>query len=206
MMKISNKILYLLLIMFFIINVNIVYLNSTNIKNELLKLKEKIIDNDIKIENMEMSTLYRINMDGIILNLDCEVVDHKKSTKKISDVLNGNKLILRYSQINCNTCVEEQLKILNTYKDSIGINNILLFADYRNINDLKKFYRINKTGIRVYKLDEQLNGIIKDIGVPYFFVFEKESNRIISTYIPQKNYSNITTLYLNSIKMKYFNK
>lgn len=192
--------------MFFIINVNIVYLNSTNIKNELLKLKEKIIDNDIKIENMEMSTLYRINMDGIILNLDCEVVDHKKSTKKISDVLNGNKLILRYSQINCNTCVEEQLKILNTYKDSIGINNILLFADYRNINDLKKFYRINKTGIRVYKLDEQLNGIIKDIGVPYFFVFEKESNRIISTYIPQKNYSNITTLYLNSIKMKYFNK
>lgn len=205
-MKISNKILYLLLIMFFIINVNIVYLNSTNIKNELLKLKEKIIDNDIKIENMEMSTLYRINMDGIILNLDCEVVDHKKSTKKISDVLNGNKLILRYSQINCNTCVEEQLKILNTYKDSIGINNILLFADYRNINDLKKFYRINKTGIRVYKLDEQLNGIIKDIGVPYFFVFEKESNRIISTYIPQKNYSNITTLYLNSIKMKYFNK
>lgn len=66
------------------------------------------------------------------MDKDLIVYDVDNNKKILGDIIDKDKLILRYSNLNCNTCIEEQLKNINKYQDSIGIQNIILLTTYQS--------------------------------------------------------------------------
>ena len=124
--------------------------------------------------------------------------------KKISEVISDNTLILRYSEMHCEVCVDSIVKRLNVYKDSIGLQNIVLLTTSQNFGYMRRFKKINRIPFGIYNIDEALDSVLVDIGMPYLFVYSTLSKRINNMFIPQKEDPQLTDEYLHSILMKYY--
>ena len=61
---------------------------------------------------------YELRANGKVLNPSLEVFDTNGNKRTLSKIIDGNKLVLRYSELNCNTCVNKQIELLNLYVDS----------------------------------------------------------------------------------------
>ena len=132
------------------------------------------------------------------------VVDMQYREKKIADIISDNTLILRYSEMNCDVCVDSIVKRLNAYKDSIGLSNIVLLTTSQNSGYIKRFRKINKISFSIYNMGEVLDSILIDIGMPYLFVYSSNNDRINNVFVPQRENQPLTNEYLHSILMKYY--
>lgn len=204
-----KKYIYFVIIIFILALINTYitirnkYTNNT-IKNELVSLNKENIDLKIDLDITKKNRNYESNFNGKELDKDLIVYDINNNKIKLGDIVNENKLILRYSNLNCNTCIEEQIKNINKYQDSIGIQKIILLTTYQNTVYMDRFRKINKVKIKIYNLGEMLDKEINDIGFPYFFVLEENTMRINCTFIPQKDKNDLTNSYIENIQKKYF--
>lgn len=55
----------------------------------------------------------------------------------LSDIMSDNTLVLRYSEMHCDVCIDSIVSKLNIYQDSIGLQNIVLFTSTKNMNYVK---------------------------------------------------------------------
>jgi len=133
------------------------------------------------------------------------LADEKGKKYKIKEKLSTKKLIFRYSELQCNLCVEKQIIYLKKYKDKIGIDNILILADYSNLRNLIIFKRVNSLDIPVYNLSKKMSLELEKKDLPYFFVVD---NSLIAKdyFIPIKEIKNYTDNYLNTMYIKHFRK
>ena len=168
------------------------------------ELKQK---SDNQIGWIEALKEYRFNeviLNGTKMSADFNVVDIGENKKKISEVISDNTLILRYSEMHCEVCVDSIVKRLNVYKDSIGLQNIVLLTTSQNFGYMRRFKKINRIPFGIYNIDEALDSVLVDIGMPYLFVYSTISKRINNMFIPQKEDPQLTDEYLHSILMKYY--
>ena len=99
---------------------------AREVQTVLYKLKTEA---DVKLANLgalEDSRTCEMLLNGTRVRAGLNVVDLQYREKKISDVISDNTLILRYSEMNCDVCVDSIIKRLNVYRDSIGLSNICL--------------------------------------------------------------------------------
>lgn len=122
----------------------------------------------------------------------------------MSDIITGTKLVLRYSELNCNTCIDEQINNLNKISQNLGIENIILLTSYEHYTYMQKFKKVNKIKFAIYKIQDELEKDLEDIGLPYYFVLNNSNFRINNTYIGMKEIPELTTTYLKHIKDIYF--
>lgn len=118
------------------------------------------------------------------------------------DYVVGNKLIFRYSELNCSTCIDAQIQNLNEFAKLIGVHNILLLTTYQNDIYMQRFRKVNKIKFEILNIDQ--DSVLADIGVPYFFILTSKEMRIQSMFIPQKEEPKLTYDYLQLIREKYF--
>ena len=143
-------------------------------------------------------------LNGTRVRAGLNVVDLQYREKKISDVISDNTLILRYSEMNCDVCVDSIIKRLNVYKDSIGLSNIVLLTTSRNLGYTRRFKKINKISFGIYNMGKVLDSILVDIGMPYLFVYSSNNDRINNVFVPHKDNQRLTDEYLHSVLMKYY--
>lgn len=131
------------------------------------------------------------------------LTDEKGVEYSIKDKLNTKKIVFRYSELQCNVCVEKQIGSLKKYKDKIGIDNILILADYSNYRNLILFKRMNSLDIPVYNLSEKMSLELEKKDLPYFFIAD---NSLIAKdyFIPIKEIKNYTDNYLSTMYIKHF--
>lgn len=115
-----------------------------------------------------------------------------------------NTLALRYSDMSCDVCVDSIVNRLNIYKDSIGLKSIVLLTNSQNTNYIRRFKKINRIDFNVYILDETLDSVFEDIGMPYLFIYSPDNERMNNMFIPQKEELRLTDEYLHSVLLKYF--
>lgn len=118
--------------------------------------------------------------------------------KKIYQDCTDNMLILRYSEMNCDVCVDSLISKLNLYMDSVGIENIALFTTSQNKGYIRRFKKVNKIKFDIYDIGLKLDSVLTDIGVPYFFVLSR-NRRVNNMFVPQSEYIDLTDKYLHSI-------
>jgi hypothetical protein len=170
----------------------------------LYKLK---VEADVKLGRLGALEDYRtfeMLLNGTKIYADLSVVDMQYREKKIADIISDNTLILRYSEMNCDVCVDSIVKRLNAYKDSIGLSNIVLLTTSQNSGYIKRFRKINKISFSIYNMGEVLDSILIDIGMPYLFVYSSNNDRINNVFVPQRENQPLTNEYLHSILMKYY--
>lgn len=172
-------------------------------QNYVLRLRERdsIKINDRKVE-LKIRR-YELENSGKKLPSHLDALDVNGNKVSLSQIINSDKLILRYSELNCNTCVSKQLDILNSYIDSIGDKNVILLTNYDNNIYMKQFKKVAKIKFAIYNVGSELNELIPDIERPYFFILE-QSLRINNMYIPQMDEEELTKAYLHCIAKSYF--
>lgn len=131
---------------------------------------------------------------------------YRGGRETLSDIMSDNTLVLRYSEMHCDVCIDSIVSKLNIYQDSIGLQNIVLFTSTKNMNYVKKFKRVNNIHFDIYGISNALDSVLVDIGMPYLFVYSFVDERINNVFVPQKENVKFTYEYLHSILLKYYTK
>lgn len=146
----------------------------------------------------------RINellLNGKKIPTNIKFMDAEKEELNFSDVIKDNMLVLRYSEMHCDVCVDSIVAKLNAYKHMIGQNNMLLLTTTKNSNYIKRFKKMNRISFGVYEMSKSADSVFVDIGMPYLFVYTSE--RISNMFVPQEDMK-LTDEYLRSIVSKYY--
>lgn len=209
--KMKKKELFLIIIIvFFLVLSNIYgyirYREIHEVQSFLYELKK---DSDIKIGELGVLKECRANeilLSGIEIPLEVEVVNMQGYKRKLSDIMSNNTLVLRYSEMHCDVCIDSIVSKLSIYQDSIGLHNIILFTSTENLKYVKKFKRVNNIHFDIYSISNALDSVLVDIGMPYLFVYSFTNKRINNVFVPQKENEKFTDEYLHSILLKYYTK
>lgn len=208
-MKKKELLLTIILVLFLVLSNIYGYIRYKKVRDVQLILHELKKDSDLKIGQLgalEECRNYEMCLNGVEVSPDLEVTNLEGVKKKLSGVISNNTLILRYSEMHCDVCLDSVINKLNLYQDSIGIQNIMLLTNTDKINYIRKFKRINNIHFNIYSTDNKLDSVLVDIGMPYLFVYSFESKRMNNVFVPQKENVKLTSEYLHLIYLKYFTK
>lgn len=208
-MKKKELLLTIILIIVLVVSNIYGYIRYKEIRDVQLFLYELKKDSDIKIGQLGSLRECRSNeiyLNGSEVPLSLEVTNLEGYRKKLSEIIINNTLILRYSEMHCDVCLDSVISKLNIYQDSIGLQNIMLFTNTENLNYIKRFKRVNNIHFNIYSINNKLDSVLLDIGMPYLFVYSFDSKRINNVFVPQKENVKLTHEYLQSIYLKYFTK
>lgn len=106
-------------------------------------------------------------------------------------------LVMRYSYIHCNACVDSIMVILNDFSKQTGIKPLIL-SQYANRRDYINFVRVNQIKQPIYCVEDTLC-IADNLDVPYLFVLDSDM-KCNNFFIPRKEYTKGAKMYLNSIR------
>lgn len=112
-------------------------------------------------------------------------------------------LILRYSDLNCHSCIDNQISIMKDMSKLIGRENILILATYKYERDFYLFKKMSKlNGIMIYNT-KNIDMPLDNYGKPYVFVLDL--NMVISSiFIPHNDYDELTKSYYKYLISNYF--
>jgi peroxiredoxin len=133
--------------------------------------------------------------------------DENGNTQNISYVVGkGSKLVLRFTQLNCESCIEESIEKLNQFSDKIGKQNILYLVTYSDIRMLKSIRENYKLKSPLLMIEDRYMSNIgfESLNLPYFFMLN-ETGRTSMTFVPDKLLPKTSEGYFNLILKKMSN-
>jgi len=174
-------------------------------RSDMIYYLTNIVNNQKnRIITYETNDSIRLIKSCLGLDPNMEMITLSGVKVKLVDVFNTRKLVIRYSKLSCNSCVENEFELLKEFVKKIGANNIVMITDYENTGNLFRFLRINKMeDFDVYLTqDHELQSVLEFHNMPYYFILD---SRLIlkSIFIPNKEDNEFTKSYFNSIT-KYF--
>ena len=138
---------------------------------------------------------------------DLIITSNNDNNKRLSNYLcSVNRLILRYNEDNCSSCIDHSLDALLEYKDAIGIENILIISTVRNNRKLKAFIdKYEDLNIQIINTKSEINLPIEEYNIPYFFVIN-ENLELKMLFVPIKELPHNTARYLDIISQRFIAK
>lgn len=198
-MKPIKIILYLFFFVLIISNVFWLFqaVKNTNVINSY-KQREDFIQGQKKTQlNMRF---IQIKSEGTQIGLSEEFEDENGKVNRLIDLVKDShfRIVLRYSQIGCHTCIDKKVQLMKQEFSDIDRNKVLILSKLSTKRDLVAFRRIHSLENPIYQYDKNLTSI-DSINVPYFFILTK-SGIIEKVFIPQDDIDEeLTTAYLKYI-------
>ncbi|MGY4383400.1 hypothetical protein ACVWYN_000419 [Pedobacter sp. UYP24] len=119
----------------------------------------------------------------------------------------GDKLVLRYSSLNCWSCVEDCLNVIRseTLLGNIDRQSVLIFTSDYNQRDFMLFHKKYLTDYSIYHLSSKIGLKMEMLNYPFLFIID--TNRVIKeTYMPVKHKHIALKAYLSRVSKKYLKK
>jgi hypothetical protein len=156
---------------------------------------------------MEWREREAILNNGTKLSPDLTIVDENKNPVTLVNILKENdnsiKMIIRYSALACDICMEEELKQISNHVKQMDINDVLIFASNHNIRSLRIIRETLPFRIKVYQ--------IEDTGIPFetenenLFIFTLNKDCIVKDFfIPEKTLPKLSDNYYEIVFKKYW--
>jgi len=121
----------------------------------------------------------------------------------VNTFLKSNKLFFRYTDVNCNACVDSSLTVIKAFSEKLRDTNIIILASYQTARDLYVWKRINKIKNPVLSIPYKSLAIkTENLNEPFFFVLNRFDRTVQNLFIPAKEYMRTTDEYLQSIQTK----
>ncbi|WP_147679217.1 hypothetical protein [Algibacter pacificus] len=158
----------------------------------LNKYKQSIVTFDEKFINEREN-------ENLVLNEETKFLDVEENLILAKDIFKSKKIVLIYSEFNCEECVESEINALLKNKNKLG-KDVFLIAYYQNKRDFYIFYKeFQKKGlvdIEMYLLpDSGLNIPAEKLNRPFYFCIDS-TLRITNFFIPHKEIPKLTESYL----------
>lgn len=127
-----------------------------------------------------------------------KILNEKGEINNLKSHITQSKLILRYSELNCQSCVDAMITQIRVNK-SIDSNNMLFLAYYKQPAYLYQFKRLNRISMPIFSLQ---NILLPDtLNVPYFFILHPNLT-VSNVFIPEEGDNESVKNYLNLIVKK----
>lgn len=190
-------IVILLLLDIFLLNYLINYRSNTNGEDpgeKGMKSEQLIGITSIKDE------IKKINTNCILLDIDSQEL-------RLTDLIKeGPILILKISKLNCQTCVDENIKHLKSLfrKHNVAKGKIVILYQESNTRDLSMLRRSINAEISIYQIKSQdkLTLNMDELNVPYFFILDANYlPRII--HVSNRVFPDSTMEYLEIVYEKF---
>ena len=196
----SSIILKLALVLFVALNVAlIVKLKQTSGNSD-----DQLKVNEMKVEMLLNNIYYQGESEGAVMDGALQTESESGDVSSLAALVSGKPLLfLRYSQLNCNLCVDHSLNYLKTIADSIGSDNIVILASYNTMRELALFKRVNQIRFPVYRIEDNSLGIPADkYSFPFLFITNK-SLTATHLHIPDKDVPQLDRILLSVITRRF---
>lgn len=129
---------------------------------------------------------------------DIVIEDPQNNQLFIDSIIdNCPKLVLRYSSLNCHTCIDSLVTNAQKLSQVLGRDNICIFAKYHSDSDFRVFWRTNNNYFRIFQVESQITRL-DSINKPYMFVLNSD-NSISHLFLPHKEIPEMTKWYLDVV-------
>ncbi|HVU83441.1 MAG TPA: hypothetical protein VHC50_01280, partial [Puia sp.] len=143
---------------------------------------EKIISSEL-LEDMEDN--YRMNGKPFAYVTE----DIRDNQRDMADLIRkGAKIVLRYSELNCNVCVDSAIAYFTKFSRRIGEENVILLVEYASSDYLAQLIRMNQIKLpNIYRIvnKEKFNVSVSAVDAPYLFVLDS-SGVMKDVFYPRK--------------------
>lgn len=104
-------------------------------------------------------------------------------------------LVLRFSETNCNICIDTEVENLLKFSKKVDSVNIVLIGSYSN----ERARWMRKSKFKIFNLRDQVLGLpLDDQNVPYYFILDEDLSAK-SVFIPFKELPGLTEKYFELI-------
>lgn len=197
---------YLFLIIALICLIISIYFTSNSIilQNSEEKYQNSLINYQLEIEDLTNRTMWQIQSSGLKISNSLNLVSGMDSVEvNIADLdKRFPLLVLRYTELGCQMCVEEHLVFFKAFIDRLKEDDFLILSTYNNLRDLILFRRLNQIDYDIYNI-ESLKLPIEDANTPYLFVLQKDFTVSHLFMLDTDNLKQIEEYY-NYIFSKYY--
>lgn len=108
-------------------------------------------------------------------------------------------LVYRYSDVNCNTCIEAEIEVLQKIFKT-NLQSVLILCSYNIDKDFYTFKKVNKINCPIYRIGHNsFNWAPEEYKNPYCFVLHP-GLQVSDFYVPDKSFPQMNEIYLNGIK------
>lgn len=203
-MKKNNRLIYILLLFLLSVDMALIIKNF-RLKQEITKIIEGISDSAIYYDLLRgnMSMYYSYNETPLA---DFIVKDRNKNEFKLSQLLDKEyKLIYKYSNTNCFSCIEIELQRIEEVAKRISKERILILAEYSNMREFTAFIEERKLDLPIYyiKKEDFKSLVLEKENVPFVCLLNKDL-KISHLFIPIKEIPGHSKRYYSIIYKKFF--
>lgn len=201
------KIKIILSVMFVAVSVAamLFYLEKTELENNATVYKSQIVQAVNKASALEdRVVLYKMsllqNYAGVSASFDgsLECTTSEFKTKTLNGLFQSRKVVLRLSSSDCNDCVYQTMKLIDSLAARVGIENVIVMAEGYDIQSLVAFGEGNDVNAQLISEPE---GLLKGrlFQSPLFFVVDEELNTS-HYFCPDKFLAYQTVEYFDVLK------
>lgn len=171
------------------------YWDSNIRDNEILN--NRILMLEALIKQQKYLSTSQVYSDGIKLNSNIEMENLKGDKIQLAHaIINPKTLVMRFTQFNCNSCVDLILEAIMT-NSSYNNSNALLLADYKNRPYINKR---NNSKIPIYSIAKSTLWL-DTLNMPYLFLIDQNA-QVSNVYIPQEGDTTAIYQYLHFASKK----
>ncbi|WP_172918608.1 hypothetical protein [Capnocytophaga canis] len=200
----KNKFLWLAVLAFIGFNIGtwIHHLNYKKQSKIVISALESIQNSSRSVEKIIQLSVE--NSDIQLKNVF--VKDSSNNQVPLKNYFNKDKkylLVSRFSESNCESCVNHSIKMAKSKLNEVGHKNVLFLGAYRNnkiFNNLKPLYEIDT--LKVANIGS-LTIPAENSGYPYYFVIDS-TLKVQHLFFPDKGSPQMDEKYLDFIKTKFF--
>lgn len=177
---------------------------QANIQKLSIEYQHELRNLNSRVKELINHCKYMLTDERMLIDSTLSVQKENKESVHMWNLFqNHPKLVFRYSELNCNVCVEKEVELLKKFIEEIGIQNMLMMTNGRSSSYNGQFKRMNQFDIEIYNV-EDLGLKLDKINTPYYFVLDSDW-KAKSVFVPSKSLPSQTRAYYDIIKDKYWN-
>jgi hypothetical protein len=143
-----------------------------------------------------------ILFNGKKLSKETSITDGKGNIIKWDDIMDNDKLVFYFSETSCDMCVDMEIARLNEKTGWTVFCNTVILIGSTNKRYVTQYKNSHKLRFPVYEIKSNTGQFLP--ALPFYFIIDKESGRINSSFFPSKYTPDETDKYLDQITNDYF--
>ncbi|MFR8835272.1 hypothetical protein [Bacteroides sp. CG01] len=153
---------------------------------KMIKELQQYYDSEKSAKDFALSVLKEdmklcFQNEGLILDSEILLVENESKEYILSDIVKEKTLVIRFSQLNCQACIEAIKPLLK----KVNIKQVVFLVTYTNKKFLKEFKKeIDQEDWRFFQVNS-LYVPVEDLNSPYFFVLDEKMS-LNYVFIPHK--------------------
>lgn len=181
---ISITVIIILLLAIFLYNKRITNVNL-NETGEINLLQQTILLQSASFNQMEVHT--------------DSVVDIRGKRVALRTIFRHQKLVFRFTEENCNECIDAELRGLKELSVFVGDTNIVVLGSYARQRDFKIICQTYHIDFPVYNIASTfISSPIENVNRPYLFVLDSSLN-VSYLFVPNKEMPDLSTAFYQMV-------